>query len=57
MIMYMTSTRLLTKQDLLELVDEIFPDTQATEKIAVLFTTQVNDHTNQCILLNKEVPV
>lgn len=55
--MYMTSTRLLTRQDLLELVDETFPDTRATEKIAVLFTAQVNDHTNQCILLNKEVTV
>lgn len=53
----MTSTRLLTKQDLLDLIEETFPEARTTERVAVLFTVQDDDHTNQCILLNKEVAV
>ena len=53
----MTSTRLLTKQDLLDLIEEVFPDARSTERVAVMLTVKEDDCTNQCILLTKEVKI
>lgn len=53
----MTSTRLLTKQDLLKLIEEVFPDARPTERVAVMLEIKEDDFTNQCILLAKEVEI
>ena len=53
----MTSTRLLTKQDLLDLIEEVFPDARPTERVAVMLAIKEDDCTNQCILLTREVRI
>lgn len=53
----MTSTRLLTKQDLLDLIEKVFPDERPTEIVAGMLTVKENDGTHQCIVLAKEVRI
>lgn len=52
----MVATRLLTKKDLIELVEETFPDVTPTKVIGVLTTIHEDEeNAQQCILLSKEV--